>query len=117
MAVEGLGPCARADSVRRNRSSRRATFAFAHVSSLAVAYTLLAAAANVIGAAAVTSRSRWSIPALEKLIALSAGFMISVATLDLAPEAIKQHGTIAAPLILAGFLLVHLTQHTLVPHF
>ena len=87
------------------------------MSSLAVAYTLLAAAANVIGAAAVTSRSRWSIPALEKLIALSAGFMISVATLDLAPEAIQQHGTIAAPLILAGFLLVHLTQHTLVPHF
>ena len=84
---------------------------------LAVAYTLLAAVANIVGAAAVTSRSRWSIPALEKLIALSAGFMISVAILDLAPEAIEQHGVGAAPLILTGFLLVHFTQHTLVPHF
>lgn len=83
----------------------------------AVAYTLLAAVANVAGAAAVASRSRWSVPALEKLIALSAGFMVSVAILDLAPEAIEQHGAGAAPLILIGFLLVHLTQHTLVPHF
>ncbi|HZJ00541.1 MAG TPA: ZIP family metal transporter [Gemmatimonadaceae bacterium] len=84
---------------------------------LAVAYTLVAAAANIVGAAAVAWRSRWSVPALEKLIALSAGFMVSVAILDLAPEAIVQHGAGAAPLILVGFLLVHLTQHTLVPHF
>ena len=83
----------------------------------AVAYTLIAAAANIAGAAAVTSRSRWSVPALEKMVALSAGFMVSVAILDLAPEAIAQHGATAAPLILLGFLLVHLTQYTLVPHF
>jgi ZIP family zinc transporter/zinc and cadmium transporter len=51
------------------------------------------------------------------MVALSAGFMVSVALLDLAPEAIAQHGAEAAPLILIGFLLVHLTQHTLVPHF
>jgi ZIP family zinc transporter/zinc and cadmium transporter len=87
------------------------------VNRLAVAYTLLAAVANVAGAAAVAWRSKWSVPALEKLIALSAGFMVSVAILDLAPEAIVQHGAGAAPLILIGFLLVHLTQHTLVPHF
>lgn len=83
----------------------------------AVAYTLIAGAANIAGAAAVTSRSRWSVPALEKMVALSAGFMVSVALLDLAPEAIQQHGASAGPLILLGFLLVHLTQHTLVPHF
>jgi zinc and cadmium transporter len=87
------------------------------VSRLAVAYTLIAAVANVVGAAAVAWRSNWSVPALEKLIALSAGFMVSVAILDLSPEAIEQHGAGAAPLILLGFLLVHLTQHTLVPHF
>ncbi|HEX5577609.1 MAG TPA: ZIP family metal transporter [Gemmatimonadaceae bacterium] len=80
-------------------------------------FTLIAALANVAGAAAVASRSRWSVPALEKMIALSAGFMVSVALLDLAPEAIDQHGSTAGILILAGFLLVHLTQHTLVPHF
>ena len=80
-------------------------------------YTLIAALANVAGAAAVASRSRWSVPALEKMIALSAGFMVSVAMLDLAPEAVAQHGASAGVFILLGFLLVHLTQHTLVPHF
>ncbi len=83
----------------------------------AVAYTLIAAGANVAGAAAVVSRSRWTVPALEKLIALSAGFMVSVALLDLVPEAIHQHGSSAGLMILGGFLLVHLTQHTLTPHF
>ena len=83
----------------------------------AIFYTLIAALANVAGAAAVVSRSRWSVPALEKMIALSAGFMVSVALLDLAPEAIHRHGATAGGLILVGFLLVHLTQHTLVPHF
>jgi len=87
------------------------------VNQQAFAYTLLAASANVAGAAAVTSRSRWSMPALEKLLALSAGFMVSVALVDLVPEAIAQHGANAALLILLGYLLVHLTQHTLVPHF
>ena len=83
----------------------------------AVAYTLIAATANVIGAAAVTSRARWSLSALEKMIALSAGFMISVAILDLVPESIVQHGAKAGLIILAGYVLVHLTQHTLTPHF
>ncbi len=87
------------------------------MSRLAAAYTLIAAVANVLGAAAVAWRAKWSVPALEKLIALSAGFMVSVAILDLIPEAVAQHGAGAAPLILVGYLLVHLTQHTLVPHF
>lgn len=83
----------------------------------AVAYTLIAALANVVGAAAVTWRSRWSMSALDKLIALSAGFMISVALLDLIPESIAQRGGQAGLIILAGYVLVHLTQHTLTPHF
>lgn len=83
----------------------------------AIAYTLIAAGANVVGAAAVVSRSRWSVPALEKMIALSAGFMVSVSLTDLIPEAIAQHGARAGLVILCGFLLVHLTQHTLIPHF
>jgi ZIP family zinc transporter/zinc and cadmium transporter len=87
------------------------------VNRQAVAYTLIAAGANLLGAAAVASRSRWTAPALEKLIALSAGFMVSVALLDLVPESIIQHGASAGILILGGFLLVHLTQHTLTPHF
>ena len=85
--------------------------------SSAVAYTLIAASANVVGAAAVTSHSRLSIAALDKLIAFSAGFLISVALADLVPEAIAQHGASGGVIILAGYVLVHLTQHTLAPHF
>jgi ZIP family zinc transporter/zinc and cadmium transporter len=55
--------------------------------------------------------------ALDKLIALSAGFMISVALLDLIPEAIAIHGASAGLIVLTGYVLVHLTQHTLTPHF
>ncbi len=51
------------------------------------------------------------------MVALSAGFMISVALLDLVPESIITHGESAAGVILIGYLLVHLTQHTLAPHF
>jgi zinc and cadmium transporter len=83
----------------------------------ALLYTLIAASANVTGAVAVVSRSQWSVRALETMVALSAGFMISVALLDLAPDAITTHGQSAALVILLGYLLVHLTQHTLAPHF
>lgn len=83
----------------------------------ALLYTAVAASANLIGAAAVVSHSRWSVRALENMVALSAGFMVSVALLDLAPDAIKTHGESAAIVILIGYLLVHLTQHTLAPHF
>lgn len=83
----------------------------------ALLYTAVAASANVIGAAAVVSRSSWSVRALETMVALSAGFMVSVAILDLAPESIATHGSTAPLVILIGYLLVHLTQHTLAPHF
>ncbi len=83
----------------------------------ALLYTAVAASANVVGAAAVVSRSKWSVRALENMVALSAGFMISVALLDLTPDAIRFHGESAALVILIGYLLVHLTQHTLAPHF
>jgi ZIP family zinc transporter/zinc and cadmium transporter len=83
----------------------------------ALLYTAIAASANLIGAAAVVSHSRWSVRALENMVALSAGFMVSVAILDLIPDAIAAHGQTAPLIILGGYLLVHLTQHTLAPHF
>ena len=83
----------------------------------ALLYTAIAAAANLLGAAAVVARNRWSVRALENMVALSAGFMVSVALLDLVPDSIRVHGESAALIILLGYLLVHLTQHTLAPHF
>jgi zinc and cadmium transporter len=87
------------------------------MNATALVYTAIAASANLLGAAAIVSRSRWSVRALETMVALSAGFMVSVALLDLAPDAIRTHGESAALVILIGYLLVHLTQHTLAPHF
>lgn len=83
----------------------------------ALAYSLIAAAANVAGAAAVTSRRAWSTRTLELLIALAAGFMLSVALADLIPDAIARDGQRGAMFVLAGFLLVHLTQHAMTGHF
>jgi ZIP family zinc transporter/zinc and cadmium transporter len=87
------------------------------VISTALGAALAAAAANVLGAAAVTSRRRWSVRALEAMVALSAGFMICASLADMLPEAIERGGHDAALVALGGYLLVHLTQHTLVQHF
>jgi ZIP family zinc transporter/zinc and cadmium transporter len=87
------------------------------VNGTALVYTAVAASANIIGAAAVVAHSRWSVRALDNMVALSAGFMISVALLDLIPDSILTHGAAAGLIILIGYLLVHLTQHTLAPHF
>lgn len=80
-------------------------------------YAFAAALANVLGAAAVTWRARWSVRALDMLVALAAGFMISASLIDIFPEALVRAGHAGALAALAGFLLVHLTQHTLAPHF
>lgn len=80
-------------------------------------YAVLAAAGNLVGALAITARPRWSPRTLELLLAFSAGFLIVVAIVGLVPEAINHGGPAAAGMILAGFLLVHLTQHALVGHF
>jgi len=83
----------------------------------ALPFALLAACANVLGALAVTVRSRWSVRSLETMIALSAGFMVSVTIGDVLPEAVTRGGHRAAVIATAGFLLVHLTQHTFARHF
>ena len=80
-------------------------------------FALLAACANILGAAAVTWRARWSIQTLDMMVALAAGFMISVAVVDILPEALERGGRKAALVALGGYVLVHLTQHTLVRHF
>lgn len=82
-----------------------------------VLYALIAAGANVLGAVAVTWRARWSTRALDSMVALAAGFMVSVSLIELFPEAIERGGRGAALTALTGYLLVHLTQHTFARHF
>jgi ZIP family zinc transporter/zinc and cadmium transporter len=119
MARPLVGSCARADAFRGDRGDGPASFADArlNVDLSALGYAVLAGAANILGAAAVTARTRWSESGLDALLAFSAGFMVSVGLLDLIPHAIEEGGSRAAFVVLLGYLLVHLTQHTLAPHF
>jgi ZIP family zinc transporter/zinc and cadmium transporter len=80
-------------------------------------YALVAAGANVLGALAVTSRARWSMRALDMMIALAAGIMVAVAVTEILPEAIARGGRQAAVVALAGYMAVYLTQHALTTHF
>lgn len=80
-------------------------------------YAIAAAGANVLGAVAVISRTRWSLRALDLILSLAAGFLISVTLLDLFPEAIRHAGSSAALVALVAYVLVHLSQHTLGRHF
>ena len=80
-------------------------------------FAIAAALANLVGALAVTSRTRWSVGALDAMLAFAAGFMISVGLLDLFPEALLQGGPSAAVVVLGAYLAVHLTQHVIGTHF
>jgi len=86
-------------------------------SSAAIGWAVVAGCANIIGAIAVTTRRHWEHEALNIMIAFSAGFMISVALVDMVPEAIARNGNAAGWIMLLGYLVVHLTQHTIARHF
>jgi len=87
------------------------------MSVTALIAAIAAALANVLGAALVTGRRVWSPRDLDMMIAFSGGFMISVAVVDMIPDAITMHGAAAGWMVLIGYLAVHLTQHTLITHF
>ena len=82
-----------------------------------IAYALLSALANVAGALAVAGRARRGLQLLDALIAVAAGFMSSLALTELVPEALARGGASAPVIMLAGYLAVHFTQHTLATHF
>lgn len=82
-----------------------------------IAFGLLAAIANLVGAFAVARSARAGLRVIEGFVAFSAGFMLALAIVAAVPEAIGRHPAAGAPVILLGYLLVHLSQHTLTPHF
>src|SRR5438132_5582614 len=85
--------------------------------SNAFGYALVAALGNVVGALAVTRRAARELALIEHFVAFGAGFMLAVALVEGFPEAFGRSGSAAPALVLAGYLAVHLTQHTLTPHF
>lgn len=84
---------------------------------IALLYGIAAALANIAGAWAVTSGRRWSIRLLDGSLAFAAGFLLSVAFVELLPEAIGRGGRTSAAVALGAYLLVHLTQHSIGRHF
>jgi ZIP family zinc transporter/zinc and cadmium transporter len=80
-------------------------------------YAIAAAAANLLGALAVTSRVGWTLRALDAILSFAAGFLVSVSIIDLLPGAIAKSGSSGAIAALVAYVLVHITQHTIGGHF
>jgi zinc and cadmium transporter len=77
---------------------------------------LTAAAANGFGGAVIVQKN-WSRSYLRYFVALGSGFMLATALLEMLPESMHLAGSQAPVLILAGYFLVHLFEHTVTPHF
>jgi len=82
-----------------------------------LAFALVAALANVAGGLAVTQSARRGLKVIEGFVAFGAGYMLAVAFAEVLPEEFAAGGSQAAIFVLLGYLLVHLSQHTLTPHF
>lgn len=84
--------------------------------SPALLYALLAALANVAGGVLITAGAPRGRGSHRLLIAFGAGFMLGVVFLAMLPHALEQSsGSFVA--LFVGYLLVHLTQHVVTPHF
>ena len=83
---------------------------------LSLIFGTVAGLADVVGGALVARRRRWNRAVLQYFLALGAGFMLAVAFLRMVPESLET-GAHAYLYVLIGYFVVHLTEHTLTPHF
>jgi zinc transporter ZupT len=81
----------------------------------AVLYAALSAIGNVAGGALVLWQAGGSRRALGALTGFGAGFLLTVVLVGMLPHVGVSPGGFLA--VLAGYLVVHLTQHALTPHF
>ena len=54
---------------------------------------------------------------LRYFVALGAGFLMATAVLEMIPEGLKQSQSLAPILIMGGYCVVHLLEHTINAHF
>jgi ZIP family zinc transporter/zinc and cadmium transporter len=76
----------------------------------------VAGVADFLGGALVTGRRHWNRRMLQYFLALGAGFMLAAAFLRMVPESLEQVSH-AYLYVLLGYFAVHLSEHTLTPHF
>jgi zinc transporter ZupT len=79
-------------------------------------YGLIAAAAELLGGALVILKKEWPRRVQEYLLALSAGFILSLVFLALVPESIHAIGMQAPLAMLLGYSVLHFFEHTIVGH-
>ena len=77
---------------------------------------ILAALANVAGGI-VLVRARGVEPYLRYFVALGAAFLMSAALLEMMPESLHMIPRYAAVLIMCGYCVMHLVEHTIIAHF
>jgi len=83
---------------------------------LSILLGLLAALADIAGGL-VLVRARGVERYLRYFVALGAGFLMAVAVLEMVPESIKMSSVLGPILIMAGYCVVHLLEHTINAHF
>jgi ZIP family zinc transporter/zinc and cadmium transporter len=76
----------------------------------------IASLAVILGGTLIISRKSWPTRVQETLLALSAGFILSLVFLKLVPVSFEFIGETAAIWILIGFATVHFFEHTIVGH-
>jgi zinc and cadmium transporter len=77
-----------------------------------------AASGNLIGALAVVRAERRGLAAIQMSLAFGAGFMLALVLVGVLPEVFAAPERAAAGmLVLLGYLLVHVAQHVITPHF
>ncbi len=79
-------------------------------------YGLVAAGAELIGGSLVVLRKRWPQRIQEYLLSLGAGFILSLAFIEMIPESIRSIGSGAPLFILLGYAVLHFFEHTIVGH-
>ena len=83
---------------------------------LSLVLGVIAALADVFGALLLVRR-HWEQRYLRYFVAFGAGFMMGAAVLEMIPESFHVASRAAPFLILGGFCVVHLLEHTITPHF
>jgi ZIP family zinc transporter/zinc and cadmium transporter len=76
----------------------------------------IAALADVAGGL-VLVRARGIEKYLRYFVALGSGFLMAVALLEMAPESFKMSPRLGPILVMAGYCIVHLLEHTINSHF
>ena len=83
-----------------------------------LAFAVAAAAGNILGALAVVRQEKRGLAFIEACLAFGAGFMLALVLIGVLPVVFSSQATASAGIVvLLGYVLVHVAQHVITPHF